>query len=362
VRRFTGLRAVARRLAVAAAQRARPLLDRVSPPEPPPAPAPRPFQRAVPVGGFMSDEGAATRIVADRLRPEDVAAIEQRILATPGLDAMYAGHSPLGRRHMLLAFAVHFDVEQAVRRMGLPTAQPPEDVHAMARDPLSSAGGLYEADLVADALASAGVDLAEMKAALDFGCSSGRVLRVLASAYPLIEWHGCDPNGPAIEWAAGAIAGPRFFRSDDEPPLPLPDGSLDLVYAISIWSHFAPALGLRWFDEMHRLLRPGGHLVLTTHGPTTIAYDARHGNRVPEQLDVVRDALYRDGNWYAAEFGETGDWGVVNPEWGTAFLSAEWLLANLCPRWQVLEFAAGRNAGNQDVYVLRKPVASVQAP
>lgn len=30
------------------------------------------------------------------------------------------------------------------------------------------------------------------------------------------------------------------------------------------------------------------------------------------------------------------------------------MLANLCLRWQVLEFAAGRNQENQDVYVLRR--------
>lgn len=69
--------------------------------------------------------------------------------------------------------------------------------------------------------------------------------------------------------------------------------------------------------------------------------------------EIVGD-LYRQGFWYAPEFGEQGGWGVVNPEWGTAFLSPEWVLANLCLRWQVLEFAAGRNQENQDVYVLRR--------
>ena len=64
----------------------------------------------------------------------------------------------------------------------------------------------------------------------------------------------------------------EFFVNDNAPPLPLADGSLDLVYAISIWSHFAPELGLRWFEEMHRLIRPGGHLVCTTHGLTSVAH------------------------------------------------------------------------------------------
>jgi len=130
-------------------------------------------------------------------------------------------------------------------------------------------------------------------------------------------------------------------------------GTLDLAYAISIWSHFAPGLGLSWFQEMHRLIRPGGHLVCTTHGLTSVAHDAA-GGRSQEQSEEILDALYRQGSWYASEFGEEGDWGVVNPDWGTAFLSPEWLLTQLCPRWRVLEFAPGRNQDNQDVYVLQR--------
>jgi len=224
----------------------------------------------------------------------------------------------------------------------------------MARGPLAAAGGLYEADLVVDALASAGADVSEMGDALDFGCSSARVVRVLAAAYPKIRWHGCDPNEPAIAWGSEKLPGIDFFVSGDAPPLPLAEASLDLVYAISIWSHFEPTLGLRWFEEMRRLIRPGGHLVCTTHGSTSVGFYATNELRTPEQSQEIADSLYRQGSWYAPEFGEEGDWGVVNPDWGTAFLSPEWMLTHLCPSWRVLEFAPGRNQDNQDVYVLQR--------
>ncbi|MCW3027329.1 MAG: class SAM-dependent methyltransferase, partial [Solirubrobacterales bacterium] len=79
-----------------------------------------------------------------------------------------------------------------------------------------------------------------------------------------------------------------------------------------------------------------------------------NGLRTPQQSREIANALYSKGWWYAPEFGEEGDWGVVNPEWGTSFLSPEWLLAQLCPPWRVLEFAPGRNQDNQDVYVLQR--------
>ena len=36
---------------------------------------------------------------------------------------------------------------------------------------------------------------------LDFGSSSGRVLRILAAARPDLRCLGCDPNEDAIAWA-----------------------------------------------------------------------------------------------------------------------------------------------------------------
>ncbi len=179
-------------------------------------------------------------------------------------------------------------------------------------------------------------------------------MRVLAAAFPDIRWRGCDPNGPAIEWARANLRGVEFAVSPQEPPLPIGDGELDLVYAISIWSHFAPGLGIRWLDEMHRLIRPGGHLVMTTHGLQTVALHSEQGSRTDKQCQEIIDALYRSGFWYADEFGAAGDAGVVHSEWGTCFLSAEWLLTNVTPRWQTLEYVPGRNQRNQDLYVLQR--------
>jgi SAM-dependent methyltransferase len=324
-----------------------------------PAPAivvdPTSLIRAVPIGRLGQECGAATDAIFSRLADEDIAEIERQIQASPELSAIYSpSFGEPGRRHLLLSFGTFLGVSAIAEKAGLPAVSPPEDIHAMARGPLSAAGGVYEADMVADALASVGADPAAVRSGLDFGCSSGRVVRVLNAAYPQVRWHGCDPNGEAIRWASENLMDIDFFASADSPPLTLEDASLGLAVAISIWSHFEPHLGLSWFEEMHRLLRPGGLLVMTTHGLTSVAFYATRGLRTPEQSRQILDSLYRDGYWYASEFGEGGDWGVVNPSWGTAFLSLEWLLAQLCPRWRVLDYAPGRNQENQDVYVLER--------
>jgi SAM-dependent methyltransferase len=311
--------------------------------------------RSFPVGSLADERSAVSEELFGRLSADRVEAIERAVEDSEELRDLAAGASdPVIRRMLVLHFGMLLDPSAISAATGLSPAQPPEDVHAMARGPLALAGGLYEADLVADALRSAGADIRDARAVLDFGCSSGRVVRVFSAAYPGIRWLGCDPNARAIGWAAENLPGIEFLRSQDEPPLSLQDGSLDAAFAISIWSHFEPQLGLRWFEEMRRLIRPGGHLVVTTHGMTSVAHYVTHGLRGSVQGQEIADSLYRQGSWYAPEFGAKGDWGVVNPSWGTTFLSPEWLLSALCPRWHVLEFAAGRNAGNQDVYVLQR--------
>jgi SAM-dependent methyltransferase len=315
----------------------------------------RSFARELPHQPPADGPHLASGALYERLTAEDVAMVEREVEGHPDLRALmsHAAHEH-ARRELVLAFGFWLKLPGLPERTGLLPQQPPDDIHAMARGPLAAAGGLYEADLVADALASAGVDVGSVERALDFGCSSGRVIRVLAAAYPGAEWQGCDPNDGAIAWAHENLRHARFFVSPQAPPLDVAPESLDLAYAISIWSHFEPQLGLSWFEEMRRILRPGAHLVFTTHGLTSVAHYFASGLRSAEQAGEIADGLYRDGYWYAAEFGKSGDWGVVNPSWGTAFLSPEWVLTQLCPRWRVLEFAPGRNQHNQDVYVLQR--------
>ncbi len=326
----------------------------------PPAISPQPgaparFARELTPAQPTEEDQIVSRRLYERLSAADVQEIEAAIAQDPHLQAYYGSvHDSRHRIFLLLSFGVWLRIPAVLEKVALGAEQPPEEVHAMARGPLAAAGGLYEADMVASALASVGATIESAAEALDFGCSSGRLVRVLCAAYPEVRWHGCDPNGPAIEWAKSAYPRVHLFPSANQPPLALPDGSLDLVCAISIWSHFAPQLGLRWFEEMRRLIRPGGRLVCTTHGLTSVDFYAKNSLRTPEQSDQIVGALYRSGWWYAQEFGENGDWGVINPDWGTAFLSPEWLLAQLCPRWRVLEFAPGRNQDNQDVYVLQR--------
>jgi len=95
-------------------------------------------------------------------------------------------------------------------------------------------------------------------------------------------------------------------------------------------------------------------MLLTTQGEHTVAHTHRVGQRSPEQLTDIREALRESGFWYAPEYGEVGDHGLANADWGIAFLTPEWLLAKATPDWRVAAFHPGRVEGNQDLYVLER--------
>ena len=308
------------------------------------------------VPAYANEQGPASRTLLGRLDDDDVRALHDRF--DDGATAYWEQADAVTREYLTLNFGVHYEVPSILEKTRLSPLMPPDDVHAMARGPVAAGGDAFTADFVLGALEKAGKPLPENGRALDFGCSSGRVVRMLAAARPDVSWLGCDPNGPAIAWAREHLDGVEFFVNPQEPPLELPDGSLDLVYAISIWSHFNAEAGLRWFEEMHRLLRPGAVLLFTTHGIASIGRQTAAGALGPEDAARCSEALYRRGFWFAQVFGKKGDHGVVSSDWGMAYATPEWLLARLLPGWSARLYEPARLDANQDLYVLERRLAS----
>jgi SAM-dependent methyltransferase len=313
----------------------------------------RPINPAVhEIPGYSRAPGPVTRELVGRLDPADVDEVAGR-LEGGFADAWRDGDDHM-RAYLILHLGVHYRVPAVLEKTGLTTATPPDKVHAMARGPLSAGGDPTIADLVMGALEYAGRELPQGATALDFGCSSGRVLRVLEAVRPDVRWMGCDPNEAAIRWAGRHLAPVEFFRSPQRSPLKLTTESLDLVYAISIWSHFDEEPALAWLRELFRVLRPGGHLLLTTHGLASVARHLRTGAMIPADGIRCAEALHRTGFWFVPVFGEAGDFGVRDAGWGMAYMTPEWLVARMLPTWSLLLYEPGRLDANQDVYLFER--------
>jgi SAM-dependent methyltransferase len=293
-----------------------------------------------------------TRDLLARLTQEELDLVRASLDAET--QAAWDSAPPWAREHLQLIFGVHHGVEPVLRRTGLSAVMPPDDVHAMARGPLAAGGDFWIADLLATAALGAGAPLGDGDRVLDFGSSSGRHLRVLQAWRPAVHWMGCDPNEGAIRWAGEHLDGIEFFVSPQDPPLELAAGSLDAVFAVSVWSHFGAGAAERWLEEMARVVRTGGVLVLTTQGTGSLSHYLQ-AERIDEDYAArTAEALLARGHAYVEAFGLDGDWGVKHPEWGMAYMTLEWLAERALGAWTLERFEPRRIADNQDLVALRR--------
>lgn len=259
-------------------------------------------------------------------------------------------------------YSVHYGSNGSLAGANLARAEPPADVHAMGRGSLAAGGSIYHADMIFGALELADAQIPTGGRILDFGCSSGRVIRVVRAYRPDLDCHGCDPNEGAIRWASNNLPDISFAVSPLRPPLPLAASSFDCVFAVSVWSHFGPAAAKAWLTEMHRLLKPGGVLILTTHSFGSVAYYTGKKLRAIVDMRAVLSSMLVTGFGFLQVFGKRGDWGIIDPDWGEAYISPEWLLNGTTPEWEVLLYRTRANEDNQDLAILRNRDVSRNRP
>jgi SAM-dependent methyltransferase len=101
---------------------------------------------------------------------------------------------------------------------------------------------------------------------LDFGCGSGRIARHLMAFEPIRDLWGVDIDGEAVAWASRHLRG-HYRCIARRPPTDLPSNFFDVVYSGSVFTHLSEEDQSVWLSELHRVLRPGGLLIASTHGP-----------------------------------------------------------------------------------------------
>jgi ubiquinone/menaquinone biosynthesis C-methylase UbiE len=197
---------------------------------------------------------------------------------------------------------------------------------------------------------------------LDFGCSSGRVLRHFAARGSAAACYGADLQPQAVRWARRHLTGATIALSTVIPSLPLADGSVDLVYAGSVFTHiddFEEATLL----ELRRVLKPGGIAVLTFHPGriwADMAADPQHPvrkvvQRARHRLDPQGIEPIGDDVFATPLAGERVVFtGVTYPVNNTNVIHTHaWVRAHWGRVFDVLEIVETAHSGHQDAAVLR---------
>jgi SAM-dependent methyltransferase len=141
----------------------------------------------------------------------------------------------------------------------------------------------------------------EPESILDVGCNVGAWLRQCRNRWPNARLAGVEPNAGALEIARKQVPGAEFHLSGANA-LPFPDGSFRVATCVEVMEHVPAELRPDAFREIHRVLQPGGRLVMTVphagwfafldvnnvrfHLPKVYATIAGRGMRDPHAREV----------------------------------------------------------------------------
>ncbi|NLK15041.1 MAG: class I SAM-dependent methyltransferase [Bacteroidales bacterium] len=175
---------------------------------------------------------------------------------------------------------------------------------------------------------------------LDWGCGPGRVIRHLPSFIDSsCKCYGTDYNKKYIKWCKDHIHNVTFTTNQLQPPLEYLSNFFDIAYGISIFTHLSEEMHHAWFNELMRVLKPGGMLFLTLHGS---AFSEKLTDEEKKQFDngglVVRGTTKEGHRTFAA-------------------FQSEAFVKRLIGENTVLEHVAGKvvdGKPQQDVWIIQK--------
>ena len=224
--------------------------------------------------------------------------------------------------------------------VGGPPIPPPEEIYLVTGAEDASwflKSGEIHTRIIRELLEKNGLDIEKFDSFLDFGCGCGRLIRHWNKLEgPSV--HGTDYNPRLISWCEKNLDFARFQVNDLVGEFGYEDGKFDLVYAFSVFTHLTEAQHYHWLGELSRVLRPGGHLLITTHG-----------ERFVDKLSPAETEQYRSGHLVVRREEEAGSNRCA------AFHPERYVREKLAGDLTVTDYRPGTPECSQDMYLLKKP-------
>lgn len=225
---------------------------------------------------------------------------------------------------------------------GLPIP-PPREIFLVSGSENVSAflkSGEIHTGLIREMLGRNGLDIEDFDSMLDFGCGCGRMIRHWNDLEGP-EVHGTDYNPDLISWCEKNLDFANFQTNELVGGLDYyEDGKFDFVYALSVFTHLTEPQQFFWIEELSRILRPGGHLFITTHG-----------DFYRKRLSPEEEERFRGGRLVVRAEESAGENKCA------AFHPEAYVRGNLAAGLSVVDLVRGAEGSvyAQDSWLLRKP-------
>ncbi len=115
------------------------------------------------------------------------------------------------------------------------------------------------------------VPLQDSYTVADVGCGTGVFLKVAGDHYPHVRFLGFDPDSRALEIAKGRLIKSGLKVELEQAfaeSLPMPDVSVDVCFSSLAFHHMPDTIKKKAIAEIHRVLKPGGRVVIADFGET----------------------------------------------------------------------------------------------
>jgi ubiquinone/menaquinone biosynthesis C-methylase UbiE len=179
---------------------------------------------------------------------------------------------------------------------------------------------------------------------LDWGCGVGRVTRHLRAMPEISSVTGADINPGMIAWNRSHLPDIRFELLPPEPPTNFYANSFHLIIGISVLTHIPCEKEPLWLEDIHRLLKPGGIFIFTTHGMAFFRILSLPERTYLESRGSVTQSFEKDGHRMMTSFHHP----VIFKK-------------RLQQSFEILDFKDGTSdpeaAGGQDLWIIRKPAS-----
>jgi len=203
-------------------------------------------------------------------------------------------------------------------------------------------GGRQVVQDIENALGKAGRPVATIAEFLDFGCGCGRLELALRSRGLGMRVTGCDVDERAVQWCRENLDGARYVVNPELPPLPFAERSFDLVWCGSVFTHLDAARQDQWLAELGRVLRPGGILLASVHGPHLWE---------PRLPSWTIAKLKKEGIVFARTGADTG----IHPAWyQVAWHTEQYIKEHWASFFEICAYLPRGLNDYQDVVVARK--------